>query len=188
MKVYEGKSIFKGIAIGKIFFYQKGTQQVKRVKINDVEAEKKRYEAANAKAIEQLEALHAKAVKEVGEANAAVFEVHMMMLEDDDYVSSIRNMIETQQVNAEFAIASTGDNFSEMFSQMDDEYFKARAADVKDISDRLIAVLSQRESVGDMGEEPVIVVADDLAPSETVQMDKEKLLAFVTRYGSAPDS
>ena len=185
MKVYEGKSIFKGIAIGKIFFYQKGTQQVKRVKINDVEAEKKRYEAANAKAIEQLEALHAKAVKEVGEANAAVFEVHMMMLEDDDYVSSIRNMIETQQVNAEFAIASTGDNFSEMFSQMDDEYFKARAADVKDISDRLIAVLSQRESVGDMGEEPVIVVADDLAPSETVQMDKEKLLAFVTRYGSA---
>ena len=185
MKVYEGKSIFKGIAIGKIFFYQKGTQQVKRVKIDDVEAEKKRYEAANAKAIEQLEALHAKAVKEVGEANAAVFEVHMMMLEDDDYVSSIRNMIETQQVNAEFAIASTGDNFSEMFSQMDDEYFKARAADVKDISDRLIAVLSQRESVGDMGEEPVIVVADDLAPSETVQMDKEKLLAFVTRYGSA---
>ena len=185
MKVYEGKSIFKGIAIGKIFFYQKGTQQVKRVKIDDVEAEKKRYEAANAKAIEQLEALHAKAVKEVGEANAAVFEVHMMMLEDDDYVSSIRNMIETQQVNAEFAIASTGDNFSEMFSQMDDEYFKARAVDVKDISDRLIAVLSQRESVGDMGEEPVIVVADDLAPSETVQMDKEKLLAFVTRYGSA---
>ena len=185
MKVYEGKSIFKGIAIGKIFFYQKGTQQVKRVKIDDVEAEKKRYEAANAKAIEQLEALHAKAVKEGGEANAAVFEVHMMMLEDDDYVSSIRNIIETQQVNAEFAIASTGDNFSEMFSQMDDEYFKARAADVKDISDRLIAVLSQRESVGDMGEEPVIVVADDLAPSETVQMDKEKLLAFVTRYGSA---
>ena len=110
-----------------------------------MEAEKKRYEAANAKAIEQLEALHAKAVKEVGEANAAVFEVHMMMLEDDDYVSSIRNIIETQQVNAEFAIASTGDNFSEMFSQMDDEYFKARAADVKDISDRLIAVLSQRE-------------------------------------------
>ena len=184
MKVYEGKSIFKGIAIGKIFFYQKGTQQVKRFKIDDVEAEKKRYEAANAKAIEQLEALHAKAVKEVGEANAAVFEVHMMMLEDDDYVSSIRNMIETQQVNAEFAIASTGDNFSEMFSQMDDEYFKARAVDVKDISDRLIAVLSQRESVGDMGEEPVIVVADDLAPSETVQMDKEKILAFVTVHGS----
>ena len=128
MKVYEGKSIFKGIAIGKIFFYRKGTQQVKRVKIDDVEAEKKRYEAANAKAIEQLEALHAKAVKEVGEANAAVFEVHMMMLEDDDYVSSIRNMIETQQVNAEFAIASTGDNFSEMFSQMDDEYFKGKSS------------------------------------------------------------
>lgn len=185
MEIYEGKPIFKGIAIGKIFYYQKGKQQVKREKIQDVAAEIARYEAANEKASEQLQALYEKAVKEVGEANAAVFEVHMMMLEDDDYVSSITNMIETQNVNAEFAVATTGDNFAEMFSQMDDEYFKARAADVKDITERLISVLSEQESAGEIGAEPVIVVADDLAPSETVQMDKDKLLAFVTRYGSA---
>ena len=185
MEIYEGKSIFKGIAIGKIFYYQKGKQQVKREKIQDVAAEIARYEAANEKASEQLQALYEKAVKEVGEANAAVFEVHMMMLEDDDYVSSITNMIETQNVNAEFAVATTGDNFAEMFSQMDDEYFKARAADVKDITERLISVLSEQESAGEIGAEPVIVVADDLAPSETVQMDKDKLLAFVTCHGSA---
>lgn len=185
MEIYEGKSIFKGIAIGKIFYYQKGAQQVKREKVEDTAAEKARYEAASAKASEQLQALYEKAVKEVGEANAAVFEVHMMMLEDDDYVSSIVNMIETQNVNAEFAVATTGDNFAEMFSQMDDEYFKARAADVKDITERLISVLGEQENTGDIGDEPVIIVADDLAPSETVQMDKEKLLAFVTRHGSA---
>lgn len=185
VEIYEGKPIFKGIAIGKIFYYQKGKQQVKREKIQDVAAEIARYEAANEKASEQLQALYEKAVKEVGEANAAVFEVHMMMLEDDDYVSSITNMIETQNVNAEFAVAATGDNFAEMFSQMDDEYFKARAADVKDITERLISVLSEQESAGEIGAEQVIVVADDLAPSETVQMDKDKLLAFVTRYGSA---
>ena len=185
MEIYEGKSIFKGIEIGKIFYYQKGAQQVKREKVEDTAAEKARYEAASAKASEQLQALYEKAVKEVGEANAAVFEVHMMMLEDDDYVSSIVNMIETQNVNAEFAVATTGDNFAEMFSQMDDEYFKARAADVKDITERLISVLGEQETTGDIGDEPVIIVADDLAPSETVQMDKEKLLAFVTRHGSA---
>ena len=185
MEIYEGKSIFKGIAIGKIYYYKKGKQQVKREKIQDAAAEKARYEAANEKAAEQLQKLYEKAVKEVGEANAAVFEVHMMMLEDDDYVSSIVNMIETQHVNAEFAVASTGDNFAEMFSQMDDEYFKARAADVKDITERLISVLAEQEETGDIGNDPVIVVADDLAPSETVQMDKEKLLAFVTRHGSA---
>ena len=185
MEIYEGKPIFKGIAIGKIFYYQKGKQQVKREKVQDVAAEIARYESANEKASEQLQALYEKAVKEVGEANAAVFEVHMMMLEDDDYVSSITNMIETQNVNAEFAVAATGDNFAEMFSQMDDEYFKARAADVKDITERLISVLSEQESAGEIGAEPVIVVADDLAPSETVQMDKDKLLAFVTRHGSA---
>lgn len=185
VEIYEGKSIFKGIAIGKIFYYQKGAQQVKREKVEDTAAEKARYEAASAKASEQLQALYEKAVKEVGEANAAVFEVHMMMLEDDDYVSSIVNMIETQNVNAEFAVATTGDNFAEMFSQMDDEYFKARAADVKDITERLISVLGEQETTGDIGDEPVIIVADDLAPSETVQMDKEKLLAFVTRHGSA---
>lgn len=185
VEIYEGKPIFKGIAIGKIFYYQKGKQQVKREKVQDVAAEIARYESANEKASEQLQALYEKAVKEVGEANAAVFEVHMMMLEDDDYVSSITNMIETQNVNAEFAVATTGDNFAEMFSQMDDEYFKARAADVKDITERLISVLSEQESAGEIGAEPVIVVADDLAPSETVQMDKDKLLAFVTRHGSA---
>ena len=185
VEIYEGKSIFKGIAIGKIFYYQKGAQQVKREKVEDTAAEKARYEAASAKASEQLQALYEKAVKEVGEANAAVFEVHMMMLEDDDYVSSIVNMIETQNVNAEFAVATTGDNFAEMFSQMDDEYFKARAADVKDITERLLSVLGEQETTGDIGDEPVIIVADDLAPSETVQMDKEKLLAFVTRHGSA---
>ena len=184
MEIYEGKPIFKGIAIGKIFYYQKGKQQVKREKIQDVAAEIARYEAANEKASEQLQALYEKAVKEVGEANAAVFEVHMMMLEDDDYVSSITNMIETQNVNAEFAVATTGDNFAEMFSQMDDEYFKARAADVKDITERLISVLSEQESAGEIGAEPVIVVADDLAPSETVQLDKSKVLSFVTRHGS----
>lgn len=184
METYEGKSIFKGIAIGEIYFYEKGTQQVKRTRIEDIEGEKARYEKANQEAIKQLGKLHEKAMKEVGEANAAVFEVHMMMLEDEDYVSSIVNMIETQQVNAEFAVATTGDNFSEMFSQMEDEYFKARAADVKDISERIIRILSHAESNNTM-DKPVIVVADDLAPSETVQMDKEKLLAFVTRYGSA---
>lgn len=157
MEIYEGKSIFKGIAIGKIFYYQKGAQQVKREKVEDTAAEKARYEAASAKASEQLQALYEKAVKEVGEANAAVFEVHMMMLEDDDYVSSIVNMIETQNVNAEFAVATTGDNFAEMFSQMDDEYFKARAADVKDITERLLSVLGEQETTGDIGDEPVII-------------------------------
>lgn len=185
MEVYQGKSILKGIAIGKLFFYQKGEQSVKREKIQDTAAELQRYEAAREEAITQLNVLYEKAVKEVGEVNAAVFEVHAMMLEDDDYVDSIVNIIETQQVNAEFAVATTGDNFAAMFAEMDDDYFKARAVDVKDISERLVNVLSGRNNGGDLGAEPVIVVADDLAPSETVQMDKEKLLAFVTRYGSS---
>ena len=185
MEVYQGKSIFKGIAIGKLFFYQKGEQSVKREKIQDTATEIQRYEAARQEAIDQLNVLYEKAVKEVGEVNAAVFEVHAMMLEDDDYVDSIVNIIETQQVNAEFAVATTGDNFAAMFAEMDDDYFKARAVDVKDISERLVNVLSGRNNGGDLGAEPVIVVADDLAPSETVQMDKEKLLAFVTRYGSS---
>ena len=185
MEVYQGKSIFKGIAIGKLFFYQKGEQSVKREKIQDTATEIQRYEAARQEAIDQLNVLYEKAVKEVGEVNAAVFEVHAMMLEDDDYVDSIVNIIETQRVNAEFAVATTGDNFAAMFAEMDDDYFKARAVDVKDISERLVNVLSGRNNGGDLGAEPVIVVADDLAPSETVQMDKEKLLAFVTRYGSS---
>ena len=185
MKKYNGKSIFKGIAIGDILFYQKEKQQVKRQRVEDVAKEIERYQMASQKASEQLKQLYDKALQEVGEANAAVFEVHMMMLEDDDYVSSIVNMIETQEVNAEYAVAVTGDNFAELFSQMDDEYFKARAADVKDITERLISVLNEQDDKGALGDDPVIVVADDLAPSETVQMDKEKLLAFVTKYGSA---
>lgn len=185
MEKYTGKSIFKGIAIGKILFYQKGEQPVKRVKIEDIAEQIKRYEDARAKAAEQLQGLYEKALKEVGEANAAVFEVHQMMLEDDDYIDSVVNIIETQQVNAEFAVATTGDNFAKMFAEMEDDYFKARAADVKDISERMVNILSGNESGGAIGDEPVIVVAEDLAPSETVQMDKEKLLAFVTRLGSA---
>lgn len=185
METYTGKSIFKGIAIGKILFYQKGEQPVKRVKIEDTAEQIKRYEDARAKAAEQLQGLYEKALKEVGEANAAVFEVHQMMLEDDDYIDSVVNIIETQQVNAEFAVATTGDNFAKMFAEMEDDYFKARAADVKDISERMVNILSGNESGGAIGDEPVIVVAEDLAPSETVQMDKDKLLAFVTRLGSA---
>lgn len=185
MEMYTGKSIFKGIAIGKILFYQKGEQPVKRVKIEDTAEQIKRYEDARAKAAEQLQGLYEKALKEVGEANAAVFEVHQMMLEDDDYIDSVVNIIETQQVNAEFAVATTGDNFAKIFVEMEDDYFKARAADVKDISERMVNILSGNESGGAIGDEPVIVVAEDLAPSETVQMDKEKLLAFVTRLGSA---
>ena len=185
MEKYTGKSIFKGIAIGKILFYQKGEQPVKRIKIEDTAEQIKRYEDARAKAAEQLQGLYEKALKEVGEANAAVFEVHQMMLEDDDYIDSVVNIIETQQVNAEFAVATTGDNFAKMFAEMEDDYFKARAADVKDISERMVNILSGNESGGAIGDEPVIVVAEDLAPSETVQMDKEKLLAFVTRLGSA---
>ena len=185
MEQYNGKSIFKGTAIGRVLFYSKNQQQVKRTKIKDAEAEIARYEAAKATAIEQLGALHDKALAEVGEANAMIFEVHAMMLEDDDYNDSVYNIIRNDGVNAEFAVATTGDNFSVMFAEMDDEYFKARAADVKDISERVIGVLMGRTTDGDLGDEPVIVVAEDLAPSETVQMDKSKLLAFVTRLGSS---
>lgn len=185
MEQFTGKSIFKGTAIGRVLFYSKNQQQVKRAKVEDTEAEIARYEDAKAKAIEQLGALHDKALAEVGEANAMIFEVHAMMLEDDDYNESVYNIIRNDNVNAEFAVATTGDNFSVMFAEMDDEYFKARAADVKDISERVIGVLMGRTTDGDLGEEPVIVVAEDLAPSETVQMDKSKLLAFVTRLGSS---
>lgn len=185
MERYTGKSILKGITIGPVLFYTKGEQAVKRVRITDVEAEIKRYEAARDEAVSQLDELYQKAVKEVGEANAEVFEVHKMMLEDGDYVDSIVNMIRMQEINAEFAVATTGDNFAQMFTDMEDDYFRARAADVKDISERLVNVLNGGNSFQGLGEEPVIVVADDLAPSETVQMDKEKLLGFVTRYGSS---
>lgn len=185
MEKYNGKSIFQGIAIGKILFYEKQQAEVKRHKIEDKTAEIERYEKAKETAIAQLQKLYEKACKEVGEVNAAVFEVHQMMLEDEDYNDSVRNMIEQQEVNAEYAVALTGDNFSNMFAEMDDEYFSARAADIKDISDRVVSVLCGGDGgVNDL-DEPVILVADDLAPSETVQMDKEKLLAFVTEQGSS---
>ena len=184
MKVYEGKSVFNGIAIGKIKLYLKGEQQVKRHKVTDVKAELLRYEEARNKSMTELKGLYEKALKEVGEANAAIFEVHQMMLEDEDYNESVRNIIESQGVNAEYAVAATGDNFSKMFSSMEDEYMKERAADVKDISERVISVLNGKSSGNDTGDEASIIVADDLAPSETVQLDKDKVLSFVTVHGS----
>ena len=180
----EGKSVFGGIAIGRLSVYHKRDSAVKRVKISDVEAEKKRFGDAKEEAKRQLGVFYEKALKEVGEVNAAIFETHQMMLDDLDYVESITNIIETQEVNAEFAVASTGDNFSQMFASMDDDYMKARAADVKDISNRVISILQGAGEGVMTGDEPVILLADDLAPSETVQLDKSKVLSFVTRHGS----
>ena len=185
MEVREGKKIFNGIAIGKIKFFAKSDSTVTRRKVEDVEAEIARYESAKETAIEQLNALYEKALVEVGEANAEIFNVHAMMLEDDDYNESVQNIITTQHVNAEYAAAATGDNFAEMFANMDDEYFSARAADIKDITSRVLSILSGGAEDYNLGDEPVIIMAEDLAPSETVQMDKSKLLAFVTRLGSA---
>lgn len=184
MNKYTGKSVFGGIAIGKIMVYEKGEHQVKRVKITDAEAEKNRYYEAVETAFKQLGELHDKALREVGEANAAIFEIHQMMLEDDDYKESVEHIIESQMVNAEYAIAQTGDNFSQMFAAMDDEYMRGRAADVKDITERLLGILSGNTGSGADVDEPVIMVAEDLAPSETVQMDKSKILSFVTQKGS----
>ena len=184
MNKYTGKSVFGGIAIGKIMVYEKGEHQVKRVKITDAEAEKNRYYEAVETAFKQLGELHDKALREVGEANAAIFEIHQMMLEDDDYKESVEHIIESQMVNAEYAIAQTGDNFSQMFAAMDDEYMRGRAADVKDITERLLGILSGNTGSGVDVDEPVIMVAEDLAPSETVQMDKSKILSFVTQKGS----
>lgn len=185
MEKYEGTSIFQKVAIGPIYFYSKDQQQVKRYKTKDSQGEWERYEKARTQAIGELQQLHDKALQEVGEVNAAIFEVHAMMLEDEDYNDSVKNIIFSQQVNAEYAAAATGDNFSRMFAEMDDEYFKARSADIKDISERVVGILADRRSSGSIGEEPVIVMAKDLAPSETVQMDKTKLLAFVTELGSS---
>lgn len=185
MQCLKGKSVYKGIAMGKISVLKKDDYIVKRTKIEDTQAEIQRVKAAVAASQEQLQRLYEKAVKEVGEASAAIFEVHQMMLEDEDYNESIENIITTEMVNAEYAVASTGDNFSEMFASMDDDYMKARAADIKDISKRLVKNLSGHGEDGIDLEEPVIVVADDLSPSETVQMDKDKILAFVTVHGSA---
>ena len=185
MRALEGKSVFSGIAIGKISILQKADTSVKRTKVENPEAEITRVQEAKEKAVEQLQKLYDKALREVGESGAAIFEVHQMMLDDEDYLDSIDNIIRTENVNAEYAVATTGDNFADMFAQMDDDYMKARAADVKDISDRLIRVLSGHDE-GDMdAAEPSIIVAEDLAPSETVQMDKSKVLAFVTRKGSS---
>ena len=184
METLIGKAVYKGIALGKIAVLRKTENVVKRVKIDDVAAELQRVEAAKAQAIEQLGKLYDKAVKEVGEASAAIFEVHQMMLEDLDFNEAIENVIRTQEVNAEYAVASTGDSFSEMFASMDDDYMKARAVDIKDISERLVQNLAGNGDNGLDFTEPVIVVADDLTPSETVQMDKEKILAFVTVHGS----
>lgn len=185
MEQYVGKSIYNGIAIGKIWFYEKSEHQVKRVKIDNADDEIKRYEKAKECAIAQLNQLYEKAVTDVGEANAMIFEVHAMMLSDADYNDSVYNIIQTENVNAEYAVATTGDNFSVMFAEMEDEYFKARSADVKDISERVIAALAGVDTDTDAMDEPVIVAAEDLAPSETVQMDKTKLLGFVTRLGSS---
>ena len=180
-----GKTVCRGIAIGKIKMYSKNENQILRNKIADTEAEVRRYEDAKEKALKELEALYEKAVIEVGEDNAEIFNVHAMMLEDEDYNDSVVNIITGQQVCAEYAVATTRDNFSEMFAGMDDEYFKARSVDVKDISERLIRVMNGGQESSILGEEPVILMAEDIAPSETVQMDKTKLLSFVTRLGSA---
>ena len=179
-----GKSVFGGIAIGRISVHKKDEQQVKRVKIENSDREIARYRQARQTAMEQLQNLYQKALKEVGEANAAIFEIHQMMLEDEDYLESMENMIRTELVNAEYAAAATGDNFAEMFAAMDDEYMKARSADVKDISERLVRNLSGEGDNDLSSMEPSVIVADDLSPSETVQMDKEKILAFVTVHGS----
>ncbi|MFR5793958.1 MAG: phosphoenolpyruvate--protein phosphotransferase [Lachnospiraceae bacterium] len=184
MQVYSGKSVFGGIAIGKISVYRKNEQQLKRVRTEDTKGELARYEAAKAAAIEQLQELYQKALKEVGEANAAIFEIHQMMLDDGDYNESVENIIETQKINAEYAVAVTGDNFAQMFRAMDDDYMRERAADVKDISERVLSILNGGQKGKVVTDEPVVIVADDLAPSETVQLEKDMVLSFVTVHGS----
>ena len=184
MQCFQGKSVYKGIAMGPVVILKKNDYQVKRTRIEDAETEAARVDVALKASQEQLQKLYDKAVKEVGEASAAIFEVHQMMLEDEDYLEAIQNMIRTEQVNAEYAVAVTGDNFAEMFASMDDDYMKARSADIKDISERLVRNLSGQGDVDLSSIEPSVIVADDLSPSETVQMDKDKILAFVTVHGS----
>ena len=184
MQSFQGKSVYKGIVMGPVVVLKKNDYQVKRSRIEDADAETSRVQEAVKRSQEQLQKLYDKALKEVGEASAAIFEVHQMMLEDEDYLEAIQNMIQTEMVNAEYAVAVTGDNFSQMFASMDDDYMKARAADIKDISERLVRNLSGQEDADLSDIDPSVIVADDLSPSETVQMDKEKILAFVTVYGS----
>lgn len=177
MKVFNGKSVFSGIAIGKICIYRKSSQKVRRITIDDPEQEIQRYNAAREEAIFELRVLYDKAVKEVGEVNAAIFEIHQMMLDDDDYNESVENIIRSQNVNAEYAVGVTADNFSQMFASMDDDYMRERAADVKDISERVLNILSGSSQGVMDSKEPVILLADDLAPSETVQIDKDMVLS-----------
>ena len=184
MQCFQGKSVYKGIVMGPVAVLKKNDYQVKRARIEDPEAEVKRVEEAVEVSKKQLGRLYDKAVREVGEASAAIFEVHQMMLEDEDYLESMENMIRTELVNAEYAAAATGDNFAEMFAAMDDDYMRGRAADVKDISERVLNNLSGAGKTGVTTDEPVIILADDLAPSETVQLDKDKVLSFVTVHGS----
>ena len=185
MTVFKGKGVYGAIALGHISVFKRRKAKVNRIEISDVEAEKTRLATAKAKALKQLEEIHEKALKEVGEANAQIFEIHMMMLDDEDYNESIISIIETQSVNAEYAVSVTSDNFSQMFASMDDSYMQARSADVKDISNRIITCLSENEGKDENSQEKVIICADDLAPSETVLLDKDRVLAFVTAYGSS---
>ena len=185
MKQFTGKGVYGAVAMGKISLFKKQDTVIQRTSVTDTEAEKARVEAAKAAASEQLQAIYEKALKEVGETNAQIFEIHMMMLEDDDYNESIQNIIDTQKVNAEYAVSITADNFAEMFSAMDDAYMQARAADVRDISDRIIANLTGNVAVQEDSDEKRIICADDLVPSETVSLDKDKVLAFVTAHGSS---
>lgn len=185
MITLEGKSVFGGVAIGKIQFYKRNEITIKRTRVEDVEAEVERFQNAKAKTLELLKGLYEKALEDVGEANAMIFEAHQLMLEDPDYVESIENIIRTQNVNAEYAIGATADNFAAIFEAMDDAYMQGRAADVRDVSERLLQALSSQNETVMVMDEPVIIAADDLVPSETVQLDKEKVLSFVTMYGSA---
>ncbi len=185
MEERSGKKIFGGIAIGKIKFYTRVKNQVVREKKENVEAEIARYEAASAEAVRQLNKLYEKALAEVGAANAEIFSAHAMMLQDEDYTESVCNIITTQKVNAEYAVAVTGDNFAEMLGSMEDEYFQARCSDIRDVTERVLSILGGGAPDSDIGGSEAIIVAEDLAPSETVQMDKNKLLAFVTHFGSA---
>ena len=185
MVKYQGKGVYGAVAVGKVSVFKRQDVQVKRFKIDHVEGEIARLEAAKKKAIEQLQDIYDKALKEVGEANAQIFEIHMMMIEDDDYNDAIVEMINGQSVNAEYAVAVTADNFAEMFASMDDSYIQARAADIRDISNRIIACMTDSEGNHSVSDEKVIICADDLAPSETVSLDKDKVLAFVTAHGSS---
>lgn len=185
MTIFKGKGVYGAVAIGKISVFKRRDTTVKRIHVRDTAAEKKRLEAAKEAATAQLQEIYDKALKEVGEQNAQIFEIHMMMIEDDDYNESIESIIDTQSVNAEYAVSVTADNFSEMFASMDDAYMQARSADVKDISNRIIACLSDDGSQENSSDEKVIICADDLAPSETVLLDKNKVLAFVTSHGSS---